>query len=87
MNYKCDWYGRDLIQIDKFYPSSKTCNHCNSKNDDLVLSDREWICPTCKKSLDRDLNASYNIENVPVRRMKDWQEIYNVIKEKNHGNT
>jgi putative transposase len=60
--YKSNWYGRYLVEIDRFYPSSKLCNVCGYKNADLTLSDREWTCPDCKTHHDRDLNAAKNIE-------------------------
>ena len=60
LQYKCDWYGKELVKVNRFYPSSKTCSECGWINQDLKLSDREW---TCKNGhvLDRDLNASRNI--------------------------
>jgi len=60
LNYKCDWYGKELVKVNRFYPSSKTCNSCGWINQGLKLSEREWICK-CGKSHDRDLNASKNI--------------------------
>ena len=61
LKYKSDWYGRDLIQIDKFYPSSKTCSNCGNIKKDLTLKDREYNCPACGITIDRDYNASLNI--------------------------
>jgi len=61
--YKSNWYNRDVIEIDKWFPSSKLCSLCGFKNDELKLSDREWICPKCHTKHDRDKNASTNIEN------------------------
>ena len=61
LKYKSDWNERNLITIDKFFPSSKTCNKCKFVNQDLTLKDREWVCPACETKLDRDLNASKNI--------------------------
>lgn len=61
LEYKCRWYGRQLIIIDRFYPSSKTCHNCGYIYKDLKLSEREWICPHCGKEIDRDYNASLNI--------------------------
>lgn len=60
--YKSDWYGRYVVEIDRFYPSSKLCSNCGYKNDNLTLKDREWLCPVCGANHDRDLNASKNIE-------------------------
>ena len=61
LEYKSEWYGRDFVKIDKWFPSSKTCNVCAFINQDLSLKDRKWICPSCDAVLDRDLNASKNI--------------------------
>ncbi len=55
-------YGIKLTKIDRYYPSSKTCNKCNYKKDDLKLSDRIFICPNCKTKIDRDYNAALNIK-------------------------
>lgn len=63
ITYKAEWYGRTLIQVDRWYPSSKTCHNCGFVNQDLTLSDRDWQCPSCKKMLDRDRNAAMNILN------------------------
>ena len=61
LEYKCRWYGRQLIIIDRFYPSSKTCHNCGYIYKDLKLNEREWICPHCGKVIDIDYNASLNI--------------------------
>ena len=74
LEYKAKWYGRNLIKIDRFYPSSKTCNHCGYIKQDLSLKDRFWICPRCNEELDRDINAAKNIlkrgRNCLVKPMK-----------------
>ena len=67
LTYKCDWYGRDLVVIDRFYPSSKLCSNCGYKNKDLTLKDRNWCCPVCDTNHDRDLNASININKEGLR--------------------
>ena len=59
--YKSEWYGRKVIKIDRYFPSSKTCSNCGYIKDDLTLKDREWNCPKCNYKHDRDLNASLNI--------------------------
>jgi len=61
LKYKSQWYGRQLIQADRFYPSSKTCSYCGYVNTNLELSDRAWVCPNCGAILDRDANASVNL--------------------------
>jgi putative transposase len=59
--YKCEWYGRELIKIDRWFPSSKRCGNCGHIVDKLPLNVREWECPKCGMNHDRDLNASKNI--------------------------
>ncbi|MGK7935445.1 MAG: RNA-guided endonuclease InsQ/TnpB family protein [Xenococcaceae cyanobacterium] len=62
LEYKCDWYGRKLVTIDRFFPSSKRCNHCGFVIDKLPLNVRSWDCPSCgTKGIDRDVNAGKNI--------------------------
>ena len=61
LEYKCEWYGRTLVKVDKFYPSSKTCSSCNYIMPELPLNIREWSCPKCNTSHDRDINAAINI--------------------------
>lgn len=61
LQYKGKWKGCDIIQIDQFYPSSKTCSVCNWKKEDLKLSERSWICPNCGTEHNRDINAAKNI--------------------------
>lgn len=61
LEYKCRFYGRQLIVIDRFYPSSKTCHYCGYINKNLKLNDREWLCPECNQIIDRDYNAALNI--------------------------
>ncbi len=59
--YKCEWYGRELIKIDRWFPSSKRCSNCGHIVDKLPLNIREWKCPKCGMNHDRDINASKNI--------------------------
>ena len=63
LTYKSELYGCNLIVIPRFYPSSKSCSDCNYINNNLKLTDREWHCPNCGLTLDRDYNASLNILN------------------------
>ena len=74
LEYKSDWYGRTIIKIDRFFPSSKLCNNCNYKNNDLELKDRYWDCPSCGKHLDRDMNASFNILDEGLRLYKNRRD-------------
>lgn len=59
--YKANAFGKTIKELDKFYPSSKTCHCCNRKVDDLPLNIRNWTCPNCQTNHDRDINASLNI--------------------------
>ena len=61
--YKANQWGKAIKSVDRFYPSSKTCHHCQHKVDDLPLSVRYWQCPSCNTMHDRDVNASINILN------------------------
>ena len=59
--YKADWYGRQFVKIDKFFPSSQLCSSCGNKNEGLTLSQRWWTCSICGIEHDRDLNAAKNV--------------------------
>ncbi len=61
LEYKCDWYGRTLIKIDRWFPSSKRCGECGHIVEKLPLNIREWSCQNCGANHDRDLNAARNI--------------------------
>ena len=61
LSYKCEWYGRDLIKVDRFFPSSKTCSACGVVVDKLPLDVRRWTCSSCGAEHDRDVNAAHNI--------------------------
>jgi putative transposase len=64
LKYKAEWYGRELLEIDRWFPSSKRCSCCGYINNGLKLNDRIWECSSCKKTLDRDINAAKNILTV-----------------------
>ena len=68
LSYKLDKRGGQLITIDKWYASSKTCHICGYKKTDLKLSDREWICPICNTYHNRDNNAAINIKMEGIRQ-------------------
>ena len=61
LEYKATWYGRTLVKIDKWYPSSKRCNNCGHILDSLALEIRAWSCPECEAFHDRDINAAKNV--------------------------
>ena len=65
IQYKCQWYGKEFRQVDRFYASSKICSCCGTYHKDIVnsLKVREWICPDCGTHHDRDVNAARNILN------------------------
>jgi putative transposase len=67
LEYKCEWYGKNLSVIGRFDPSSKTCSSCGSINRELTLKDRKWTCKLCGKEHDRDINAAINIRNFGLR--------------------
>ena len=61
LEYKAKWYGREIIRIDTWYPSSQICSNCGHKDGKKVLSIREWTCPVCGIHHERDINAAINI--------------------------
>lgn len=61
LQYKADWYGREIIKVDKWFPSSQLCSECGHKDGKKSLEIREWTCPICHAHHDRDINASINI--------------------------
>jgi len=67
LGYKADWYGKNILRIGRFAPSSKTCSCCGYINKELTLKDREWTCPKCNSVLDRDVNASINIKSFALK--------------------
>ena len=68
LEYKAKWYGKVIVPIDRFYPSSQLCSCCGYRNTETKdLKVRKWICPECGAELDRDLNASVNILNEGLR--------------------
>ena len=68
LSYKAEWYGRKIVKIDKFFPSSQICNCCGHKHTKTKdLSVRKWACPQCGAVHDRDVNAAINILNEGLR--------------------
>lgn len=66
--YKCEWRGKNHLTIGRFEPSSKLHNGCGYLNKDLQLSDREWLCPKCGKTVLRDANAALNIRDFGLKQ-------------------
>ncbi len=64
MQNQCSKTGSTVVEIPRFYSSSKTCSICEQVYEELILGDREWICPNCGSLHDRDRNAAINIHRV-----------------------
>ena len=71
LEYKAKWYGKELIKIDRLYPSSQICSVCGHRDGKKTLDIREWTCPICHTHHDRDMNASKNIlaEGLRIRQV------------------
>lgn len=67
LEYKSKWYGRELVFVSRWFPSSKICCECGWKNNNLTLNDRKFVCNDCGNVIDRDLNASINIQKEGMR--------------------
>jgi putative transposase len=61
LTYKAEWYGRTLVGIDRWYPSSKRCSECGHAVQKMPLNVRSWTCPECGSIHDRDVNAARNV--------------------------
>lgn len=86
LEYKAEWYGKNIIRIGRFEPSSKTCSNCDRINKELTLKDREWTCSGCGEVIDRDKNAAINIKNFALknhlsveRRLKNRNELPTLV--------
>jgi len=69
LKYKADWRDKILIDVDRWYPSSKTCSTCQHRLDELRLDVREWTCPKCGSCHDRDVNAARNVLTEGLRQL------------------
>lgn len=85
LKYKAEWYGKNILQIGRFEPSSKMCSCCGKINKELTLKDRKWTC-VCGSVLDRDINAAVNIKNFALknhlsteRRFKNQKELPTLV--------
>lgn len=67
--YKAELNDKQVVKIDRWYPSSKTCHNCGWVNEGLKLSDRQWVCPHCGEIMDRDVNAAKNILSEGIRKL------------------
>lgn len=86
LEYKAEWYGKNIIRIGQFSPSSKTCSKCGAINKELQLKDREWTCGSCNTLLDRDFNAACNIKSFALKnilsgehRLKNQDELPTLV--------
>jgi putative transposase len=68
LEYKAEWYGKNILRIGRFDPSSKTCNVCGSINKELTIANRVWTCSNCGTVLDRDVNAAINIKTFALKK-------------------
>jgi putative transposase len=71
LQYKAEWFGKTVLKIDQWKPSSKTCNICGYKHPNLTENIREWQCPECKNTHDRDINAAINIKNFALLEQEE----------------
>ena len=69
ITYKSQWYGKQLVIIDRYYPSSQICHCCGYRDGKKSEDIRNWVCPNCHSELDRDINASINILNEGLRQI------------------
>ena len=69
LEYKAEWYGKNILKIGRFEPSSKLHANCGHINKELTLSDREWTCPKCGEVVSRDLNAAINIKSFALKNI------------------
>jgi putative transposase len=69
LEYKAEWYGKNILKIGRFEPSSKLHANCGYINKDLTLSDREWTCPKCGGLVSRDVNAAINIKSFALKNI------------------
>ena len=77
LKYKAAWHNRKIIEIDRFYPSSKLCHCCSHRMNYMGLEIRNWICPNCGTEHDRDINAAINIKNEGLRILDNQGTVRN----------
>lgn len=67
LRYKCEWYGRELVVVDRFFPSTRRCSACHAVGERLDVSVRRWTCSGCGAVHDRDVNAAVNLRDEGLR--------------------
>ena len=75
LEYKCQFYNKTLVVVDRFFPSSQICSACGHRDEKKLENIREWICPCCGAVLDRDINAAVNILNEGIRMLNNTDTI------------
>jgi len=68
LKYKAERYGKTILQIGQFEPSTKICSNCGYYNSEMTLSVRDWVCPECGMHHDRDINSAINIRKFALDR-------------------
>jgi len=76
LEYKAIWNDKQIVKVDRFFPSSKQCNNCGFINQSLDLSIREWTCPSCGEKHDRDINSSKNILKEGIKIISSGTDDY-----------
>lgn len=75
LKYKAEWYGKNILEIGRFDPSSKMCSNCGNIKKDLTLKIRSWTCDKCKEEHDRDINAAMNIKKFGLIRYNKYKDV------------
>jgi len=83
LEYKAEWYGRNILRIGRFEPSSKMCSVCGSINKQLQLKHRKWKCKDCGTTHDRDVNAAINIKKFALLKQNSGQRLPSVLQNVN----
>ena len=81
LKYKATWHNRQIIEIGRFYPSSKLCHCCGHRMQYMGLEIRNWICSNCGTKHDRDINAAINIKNEGLRILDNQGTVRNTETE------
>jgi len=85
LEYKSKWYGREIVKINRYFPSSKTCSRCGYINKELTLSERGWVCPICHTIHDRDINAAINLLRVGLEQSEFTPVEYALVDDRSES--